>query len=221
MSTTDAEKPAHSPFLKLGLEIGPLIVFFVANLKPDWFRPLLAPIMPQGLMAHPQSGIFIATTLFMAAMLISLVATKKLLGRLPVMPLVSGVFVLIFGGLTLYLQDDTFIKVKPTIVNGIFAAALLGMLALGKSLLPYVLDTVFKLDDQGWKKLTLRWGLFFVFLAVLNEVIWRNFSNEFWAGFKVWGVMPITMVFALAQTPLIMRHDQSGMFDKDEAEAKE
>jgi intracellular septation protein len=172
-------------------------------------------LAPDSLINHQHSGIFIATAMFMVAMLISLVATKALLGRLPVMPLVSGVFVLIFGGLTLWLQDETFIKLKPTIVNGIFAAALLGALALGKSLLPYMLDSVFKLDDEGWRKLTFRWGLFFIVLAVLNEVVWRNFSNEFWAGFKVWGVMPLTAVFAVAQTPLIMRHEQSGMFRED------
>jgi intracellular septation protein len=127
--------------------------------------------------------------------------------------------VLIFGGLTLWLHDDTFIKMKPTIVNGLFASALLGMLALGKSLLPYMFDSVFQLDDAGWKKLTLRWGLFFIVLAVLNEVIWRNFSSEFWAGFKFWGVMPLTTLFALSQTPLIMKHDQSGTFaEKAKAE---
>ncbi len=196
------------------------MVFFVANLRPELFRFLVAPFAPASLMADQNSGIFIATAVFMVAMLLSLVATKVMLKKLPVMPLVSGVFVLVFGGLTLWLHDATFIKMKPTIVNGIFAATLLGMLALGKSLLPIMLDTVFQLDDAGWKKLTLRWGLFFIFLAVLNEVIWRNFSNEFWAGFKVWGVMPITMIFALSQTPLIMKHDQSGTFSgKDNAES--
>jgi intracellular septation protein len=212
MSIVEGQKPAHSPFTKLVLELGPLVIFFAANLRPEWFRPLIEPFAPASFMADKQSGIFVATAIFMVAMLISLVATKLILKRLPVMPLVSGVFVLIFGGLTLYLHDDTFIKMKPTIVNSIFAAALLGMLAMGKSLLPYVLDTVFQLDEAGWRKLTFRWGLFFILLAVINEVVWRNFSNEFWAGFKVWGVMPITMLFAVAQTPLIMKHDQSGTF---------
>jgi intracellular septation protein len=218
--TSDAvAPPPKTPLLKLLLELGPLLVFFAANLRPEWFRPLVALFAPATMLSDKNAGIFIATAVFMVAMLVSLVATKLVLKRLPVMPLVSGVFVLIFGGLTLYLHDDTFIKMKPTIVNGIFAAALLGTLAFGKSLLPYVLDAVFQLDDAGWKKLTFRWGVFFIFLAILNEVVWRNSSNEFWAGFKVWGVMPITMVFALAQTPLIMKHDQSGAFaDKSKAE---
>jgi intracellular septation protein len=214
MPETETARSSHSPGLKLLLELGPLVVFFAANLRPEWFRPLIAPFAPASLMADKNSGIFIATAVFMVAMLISLVATRWLLKRLPVMPLISGVFVLIFGGLTLWLHDDTFIKMKPTIVNSIFAVALLGALALGKSLLPIVLDSVFDLDDQGWKKLTFRWGLFFVVLAVLNEVIWRNFSNEFWAGFKVWGVMPLTMLFAVFQTPLIMKHDRSGVFSE-------
>jgi intracellular septation protein len=209
---TQSAPKRETAFLKLLFELGPLLVFFAANLRPEWFRPLVEPFAPAALMTDGRSGIFIATAVFMVAMLISLVGMKALLGRLPVMPLVSGVFVFIFGALTLWLADDTFIKMKPTIVNGLFAAALLGGLAFGKALLPYVLDTVFKLDDLGWRKLTFRWGLFFIVLAVLNEIVWRSFSSEFWAGFKVWGVMPLTMIFALAQTPLIIRHDQSGQF---------
>jgi intracellular septation protein len=143
----------------------------------------------------------------MIAMLASLVLTKWLMGKLPIMPLVSGVVVLIFGGLTLWLKDDLFIKLKPTIVNMLFGTALLGGLVFGKPLLPYVLDSIFRLSDEGWRKLTWRWGLFFFFLAALNEVIWRLFSTDFWVGFKVWGVMPITIVFAMAQMGLIQRYD--------------
>ncbi len=134
-----------------------------------------------------------------------------------VMPLFSGVFVFVFGALTLWLHDDTFIKMKPTIVNGIFAAALLGMLALGKSLLPYVLDAVFQLDDAGGRSSPFVGGSFH-FPRCAERGCLANFSSEFWAGFKVWGVMPITMIFALAQTPLIMRHDQSGAFSDKTAE---
>jgi intracellular septation protein len=122
------------------------------------------------------------------------------------MPLVSGIVVFVFGALTLYLQDDEFIKMKPTIVNTLFGVILLGGLAFGKSLLGYVFDSAFHLDAAGWKKLTLRWGLFFLFLAILNEVVWRNFSTDFWVAFKVWGTMPITVLFTISQMPLIMRH---------------
>ncbi len=143
-----------------------MVVFFVGNLRPEGF-PAAGRTLHAGKPARDsqRSGIFIATAVFMVAMLISLVATKWLLKRLPVMPLVSGVFVFVFGALTLWLHDDTFIKMKPTIVNGIFAAALLGMLALGKSLLPYVLDAVFQLDDAGGRSSPFVGGLFFFFLA--------------------------------------------------------
>ena len=142
----------------------------------------------------------------MAATAIALSVSWVLTRTLPMMPLVSGVIVFVFGGLTLWLQDATFIKMKPTIVNSLFAAVLLGGLAFGKSLLGYVFDSAFRLDAAGWRKLTFRWGLFFVFLAVLNEVVWRNFSEDTWVAFKVWGTMPITVAFTLAQMPLIMRH---------------
>lgn len=203
------ETPAGSkenPLLKLALEMGPLVLFFLANSKPDLFRPLVAKVLGESLATGSQSGILIATAVFMAAMLVSLVLTRRLTGRLPVMPLVSGVVVFVFGGLTLFFQDDTFIKLKPTIVNTLFGAVLLGGLAFGKPLLPYALDAVFELDAAGWWKLTLRWGLFFLFLALINEIVWRTQSTDFWVAFKVWGVMPITMAFALAQTPLLMRH---------------
>jgi intracellular septation protein len=125
---------------------------------------------------------------------------------LPIMPMVSGVVVFIFGALTLYLQDDIFIKMKPTIVNTLFGVVLLGGLLFGRSLLGYVFDSAFRMDAEGWRKLTLRWGLFFLLLAVLNEVIWRSFSTDTWVAFKVWGIMPLTLLFTLSQMPLIMRH---------------
>lgn len=196
----------ENPLVKLALEMGPLVLFFLANSKPDLFRPLVSRLLGDAFASGPQGGILVATAVFMAAMLISLVLTKMLTGRLPVMPLVSGVVVLVFGGLTLFFQDDTFIKLKPTIVNALFGTVLLGGLAFGKPLLPYALDTVFELDGEGWWKLTFRWGLFFFVLAALNEVIWRTQSTDFWVAFKVWGVMPLTMAFALSQTPLLLRH---------------
>jgi intracellular septation protein len=211
MSGNAADTPAHKPpenaLLKLVLEMGPLVAFFLSNSKPEWFRPLLAPLLPASLITGPQSGIFVATAVFMAAMLASLVLTRTLMGKLPIMPLVSGVVVLVFGGLTLWLKDDLFIKLKPTIVNTLFGCVLLGGLAFGKPLLPYVLDSVFRLTAEGWRKLTFRWGLFFFFLAALNEAVWRMFSTDFWVAFKVWGVMPVTIAFALSQVGLLQRYE--------------
>jgi intracellular septation protein len=123
------------------------------------------------------------------------------------MPLVSAFFVVVFGGMTLWLQDDVFIKLKPTIVNGIFAAILLGGLAAGHSLLRHLFGDVFRLTDEGWRQLTLRWGLFFIVLAGLNEVVWRNFSTDTWVSFKVFGIMPLTMIFGIAQMGLLKRHE--------------
>ncbi len=172
--------------LKMLLEIGPIGVFFLVN---------------------SSRGIFWGTGSFMIATLVALIASQRLLGRIPVMPLVSGAFVLVFGGLTLLLQDELFIKMKPTIVNSMFAVLLLGGLFWGQSFLKIVFGEVFNLTEAGWRKLTLRWSFFFVFLAVLNEVVWRSFSTDFWIGFKVWGVMPLTMIFAVAQIGLIKRYD--------------
>lgn len=189
---TTADEPVRklNPFFKLALELGPLAVFFLVNSR---------------------AGLFPATGAFMVATTISLVTSWLLIRRLPVMPLVTGVVVLVFGGLTLYLQDELFIKLKPTIVNGLFGITLLVGLAFKKPFLEIAFDQAFNLTDEGWRVLTLRWGVFFLFLAVLNEVIWRNFSTDFWVAFKVWGMMPITTVFAMAQIPLINRYeDKSG-----------
>ena len=196
----EPRKKELAPLPKLVLELGPLLVFFFANARGEWLVenwPVL------GSFGGP---IFLATGLFMVATAISLTVSWLLIRTLPIMPLVSGVVVFIFGALTLWLQDDLFIKMKPTIVNTLFGAVLLGGLFFGKALLGYVFESAFKLDAEGWRKLTLRWGLFFLFLAVLNEVVWRNFSTDFWVAFKVWGTMPITLVFTFSQMPLIMRH---------------
>ena len=203
------QEKAPNPILKLVLELGPLVVFFMANK----YGEALAEMFP--ILADLGGKIFVGTALFMVAMMISLIASRILLGTLPVMPLVTGFFVLVFGGLTLYLQNETFIKLKPTIVNLLFAAILLGGLAFGKSLLAYIFDSAFKLDDAGWKKLTLRWGLFFIVLAILNEVVWRNFSTDFWVTFKVWGTMPLSMIFMMAQLPLIKQHATEPMFGEE------
>lgn len=193
-------KPALNPLLKFALELGPLLVFFFANTRGQ----AIADAVPAlGALGGP---LFVATALFMAATAISLVVSYALTRTLPIMPIVSGVVVLVFGALTLWLQDEIFIKMKPTIVNSLFAAVLLGGLFFGKSLLGYVFDQAFKLDAEGWRKLTLRWGLFFIVLAITNEVVWRNFSTDFWVAFKVWATMPITILFMLSQIPLLNRH---------------
>ncbi|MBB5761199.1 septation protein A [Methylorubrum rhodesianum] len=191
------------PLLKLALEVGPLAVFFLTNAYAERF----------GVTA--ESKLFLATGVFVVATMIALGVHFALLRRLPIMPLVSGVVVLVFGGLTLALQDKTFIMMKPTIVNTLFGLVLLGGLAFNKSLLSVVLDSMFALTDEGWRKLTFRWGLFFLALAALNEIVWRTQTEDFWVSFKVFGIMPLTIVFALAQTPLLLRHER-----KDEAEAK-
>lgn len=192
-------KPIN-PLLKLVLELGPLGVFFFANTRGEWLAERIPAL---GALGGP---IFIATALFMLAMLISLAISYALTRTLPVMPFVTGIVVIVFGGLTLWLQDDTFIKMKPTIVNVLFGAVLLGGLAFGQSLLGYVFDSVFRLTDEGWRKLTFRWGLFFLLLAVLNEVVWRTVSSDMWVNFKVFGIMPLTVVFTLFQLPLINRY---------------
>ena len=195
-----ANKEAVNPVLKLVLELGPLMVFFFANARGEW----LAEKFP--MLAELGGPLFVATGLFMAATAVALAVSWGLTRTLPLMPLVSGIVVLVFGALTLYLHDEVFIKMKPTIVNTLFGAILLGGLFFGKSLLGYVFHAAFKLTEEGWRKLTLRWGLFFLVLAVMNEVVWRNFSTDFWVAFKVWGTMPITILFTLAQMPLVMRY---------------
>ncbi len=202
------------PLLKLVLELGPLAVFFFANARGDWLAEQIPALAALGDPSRPESlGIFVATALFAAATLLSLAVSLALTRRLPIMPLVTGIVVLVFGGLTLLLKDETFIKMKPTIVNALFGGILLGGLYFGKSLLGYVLDSVFQLTDAGWRKLTLRWGVFFLALAILNEVIWRTTAatmapeaaTDLWVSFKVFGVMPLTLLFTFTQVPLLMR----------------
>ena len=144
----------------------------------------------------------------MVAVVISLGLSRILLKEWPVMPLISAVVVLIFGGMTLYWENEIFIKLKPTIVNTLFGIALLIGLAFGKPLLSIVMGSVFRLTDEGWKKLTFRWALFFFVLAALNEIVWRTQTSDVWVNFKVFGIMPLTIIFALSQAPLISRYEQ-------------
>lgn len=199
----DPSDPAHkdvNPLLKLAIEMGPLMVFFFANARGEWL------IERFPVLANIGGPIFLATALFMAATVLALVVSWILIRSLPIMPLISGIVVLVFGSLTLWLHDENFIKMKPTIINALFGVILLGGLYFGKSLLGYVFDSAFKLNAEGWRKLTMRWGIFFLFLAVLNEAVWRSFSTDFWVAFKVWGTMPITLLFTFAQMPLVMKY---------------
>jgi intracellular septation protein len=185
--TPAAAKPDKGPFLRLALEAGPLLLFFIAN---------------------QTAGIMPATAVFMAATVVAVVLSIKLEKRWPIMPMVGCVFVLIFGGLTLWLDNDLFIKLKPTVVNLLFAAILFTGLATGRNFLKLMMGTVFELTELGWRILTWRWAVFFVVLAAINEVVWRGFSTEFWAGFKLFGILPLTLVFAMAQMPVLMRHQE-------------
>jgi intracellular septation protein len=142
----------------------------------------------------------------MVAVLAALAVAYVLTRRVEIMPLVTAVVVLIFGGLTLVLHDDTFIKLKPTIIYVLFGGALLIGLAMGKPLLGIVFDSVFNLTEEGWRKLTWRWALFFLALAVLNEIVWRNFSTDVWVSFKLFGVVPLTFLFGAAQLPLLTKY---------------
>ena len=187
---------APSPLAKLLLEIGPLVLFFITNAYAQKWLGIAG-----------DQRIFVATAVFMTAIVISISLHYVLYRHLPLMAIISCAVVLVFGGLTIWLQDDLFIKLKPTIVNGLFGSILLIGLMFKRSLLSHVLDSVFHLTAQGWRILSLRWGLFFLFLAALNEIIWRQFSTDFWVSFKVFGIMPITIVFAMLQISVITKHD--------------
>ena len=178
-------KPQLNPALKLVLDLGPLAVFFAANSR---------------------FGIFAATGAFMAAIVIALAVGYAFTRHLPIMPLVTAVVVVVFGTLTLVLHDELFIKVKPTIIYVLFGGVLLAGLAFGKSLLGIVFDSVFHLTEEGWRRLTLRWALFFLALAVLNEIVWRTQTTNIWVDFKVFGVLPLTFLFAALQYPLLEKY---------------
>jgi intracellular septation protein len=170
---------------RLLLDLGPLLVFFTS------FKFL---------------GIFAATGAFMAAVMIALVLGFVLERRLSPMPIFTAVLVLIFGGLTIYLKNEMFIKIKVTVLYGFFAAVLIGGLAFNRLFIKYVFAQAFELDEPGWRQLTWRWGLFFAALAMLNEAVWRNVSTDRWVDFKTWGIIPLIFLFALAQTPFVMKH---------------
>jgi len=182
---TDTPTPRLHPGLKLAFDIGPLVLFFAANAR---------------------FGIFAATGAFMVAVVAALGASYAMTRRLPVMPLVSAAIVLVFGTLTLVLHDETFIKLKPTIIYALFGVTLLGGYLFEKPLLEIVFDSVFHIDAEGWRKLTVRWAAFFLVMAVVNEAVWRTQTTDFWVSFKLFGFVPLTFLFALAQFRLLARH---------------
>lgn len=188
---TPARQPA-SPGFRLALDYGPLLVFFAVN--------FLAP-------GAAIARIIAATGAFMVAMVVALALSWIRLRRISPMLLVSGALVIVFGGLTLYFHDERFIKMKPTFVYGIFAALLGFGMATGRPLLQTLLESAYPgLGEAGWNKLTRNWTIFFVAMAVLNEAVWRNSTTDFWVGFKLWGAIPLTFLFAIANVPMLLRH---------------
>ena len=186
MSEEIKEEKGMRRLYATALELGPLVLFFAANAK--W-------------------GIFIGTGVFIVTTVIALPLYRWMEGRWPVMPMVGGFFVLVFGGLTIWLQDDTFIKLKPTIVNCLFGVILgAGLLLFKRPLLKPIFGMAFQLTDEGWWKLTVRWALFFFVLAAINEVMWRNFSTDTWIASKGLLSVPLTLIFAFMQIPLLRRH---------------
>jgi len=193
----DKRKP--HPLFKLATELGPLLVFFGVNAR---FQ------------------LFAATAAFMVAIVAAMIASYVVTRHVPVMALVTGIIVLVFGTLTLALHDETFIKVKPTIIYGLFALVLGGGLLFGRSFIAIMFDQMFNLTPQGWRILTMRWTLFFLAMAFLNEAIWRTQTTDFWVAFKAFGVIPLTMIFAITQMPLIKRyHLEPVSLETSEAEA--
>ncbi|MGP1353124.1 MAG: septation protein A [Parasphingopyxis sp.] len=186
---TEAAKDLPSG-MRMALDFGPVIIFFVVN--------YLAP---------PPLGIFYATGAFMAAMMAAMVYSWAKVGKISPMLLFSGVMVLIFGGITLLLRDETFIKLKPTIYYVFIASILIMGLAFKRPTLQALLGSVYPgLSDKGWDLLSRNWAIFFLAMAALNEIVWRNFSTDFWVGFKLWGAIPLTLIFAFANVPMLLKN---------------
>ena len=175
-----------SPWRKIILEMGPLIVFFAA---------------------FKFGGLFVATGAFMVAMPLAMAASWHFERHIPMMQKVTFVIVMVMGGLTLYLENKTFVFMKPTIVNGLFATILAVGLLRGKSYLKVVMEAGFPpMQDKGWMVMTRNWALFFVTMALINEYVWRNYSEDAWVNFKTFGFLPLTLVFAISQAPVMSKY---------------
>jgi intracellular septation protein len=194
------DKPKLNPLVKLALDLGPLVVFFAANAR---------------------FGIFTGTGIFMAAIVASLAVSYAVTRHVAIMPVASAIIVLVFGSLTLLLHDETFIKVKPTIIYALFGGTLLAGYMLDKPLLSIVFDAMFHITEEGWRKLTLRWAAFFIVMAVVNEIVWRTQTTQFWISFKLFGFTPLTFVFAMLQYPLLMKYASEQPNAQAEAEREE
>lgn len=181
-----AEAAKPSPIVKLLIELGPLVAFFAA---------------------YGRAGIYWATGVLMAATVVALIASWRLLGRISPVPVMTAVLVVVFGGLTFLLDDPSFIKMKPTFINLLFAAALIGGVAIGKSPLKLMLGDAFRLTPEGWRILSYRWAGFFLALAVANEYVWRTFSETTWVSFKAFGILPLTFLFAMSQIGVIRKFE--------------
>ncbi len=204
--------PQPRPPVKLALEVGPLLVFFLTFrfgrelLEVSAIHGLLAPLTGPAALAGQGGPLFLATAVFMVAIAVSLKISWWLTRRLPRMAVFTAIIVAVFGGLTLWLQDATFIKMKPTIVSLVFAGLLGAGLLRGRSYLKDLMGETMPLDDAGWLIFTRRWVVFVVAMAVLNELVWRTQPSETWVAFKVFGYLPLTFLFVMFQYPLLKRH---------------
>ena len=187
---TDKTEPQGAS--KLLIDLGPLLVFFLVN--------FLAPV-------PSVMKIFVATGAFMLAMIAAMIFSAIRYRSISPLLWFSGVMVVVLGGLTIWLHDETFIKMKPTVYYVLVAGLLTFGLLTDRPLLQRVLGSTYPgLDERGWSKLTRNWAIFFAFMAVLNEAVWRNASTQFWIGFKIWGALPLTLLFAAANLPMLLRH---------------
>ena len=196
MTDTTSDRPTPSSGFKLLIDFGPLVAFFATYSLAD-------PVTVGGEVYKP---IVIAGVVLAMLTLVTLSISYIRFRHIPTMPLVSGVLVVFFVTLSVLFNDDYFIKIKPTIVYCLFAAALLGGLAFGKLFLSSLFDGAFQLTEDGWRALTIRWGVFFIAMAIVNEFVWRNFSEETWVAFKTFGFLPLTVLFAFSQMPLMTKH---------------
>lgn len=197
---TPATKPAHAGNLSLALDFGPLLVFFLTYKGAGWFWGA----------GNPVTAMTLGTGAFMAAIIVAVVISKVKLGRVSPMLWLSAMLILFFGGLTIYFHDQRFIQIKPTIIYAFFAAMLFAGLLRGKPLLKYLLQAAYDgLTDEGWSKLSRNWALFFVAMAVANEAMRRSMSFDAWLAVKVWGITVISVLFAAANVPMLLRHGLS------------